>query len=340
MESPKIKPQEAAKTQKPVQKTGTMQDIARASISTVNQTRRPIHKSHTLMRQAVKKPAKNPSVKPAKHNTSVSEVRPFSSSKAPKVTTHQDIARQGRAVNTKQSSLVSKFGNNSVIAKNSETQANHRVERLPVRPAPALRSVPQTTMAKSISTNPVNSILENGLRNAQSHKQTLDSDQIKSVKKSKKKPLFTKVISYGAGALAILLLAGFIGFQNIPNISMRYAAARSGISASLPGYQPSGFSMSHKIQYNPGQITISYASNSDNRGFSITQRKSSWNSDSLMSSYVATKTDQPQKIVDKGRTIFLYGENSATWVNGGIWYDIAGNSQLNKDQLIRIASSM
>lgn len=126
----------------------------------------------------------------------------------------------------------------------------------------------------------------------------------------------------------------------MPNISLRYAVARSGVAANLPGYQPAGFALNSRIKYNPGQVVLSYQSNSDDRNYTITQSESNWNSDTLMSNYVATKTEQPQRYEDKGRTIYLYGESNATLVSNGVWYDIKGDAKLTSDQLIRIATSL
>jgi len=43
---------------------------------------------------------------------------------------------------------------------------------------------------------------------------------------------------------------------------------------------------------------------------------------------------------DGGRTIFLHGSSDADWVEGGVWYSISGNANLNTEQLIKIAGSI
>lgn len=306
-----------------------MQDVVRHQSTPIK--RRSVQKSQTLMRSAVKRPAKPASVKSAQARP-VSDIAPAKKTSKPVQLLQTDIARVNRALKIERSKLVSKFGSQIKPSASVAPQPQHlasRIEAMPVRQAPAnIRPL-----------NPVESILEKGLKNAQSHKQTLDKKTAKTIKKAKRKTK-SRIATYAAGALAAVLLGGFVAYQNIPNISMRYAAARSGVQATLPGYQPAGFALSNHIQYNPGQITIRFASNSDEREFRITQRETAWNSEALLSNYVTTKTDQVHKYEDKGRTIFLYGDNSATWVNGGVWYDIEGNSELNSDQLIRIATSM
>ncbi len=140
--------------------------------------------------------------------------------------------------------------------------------------------------------------------------------------------------------LAALLIAGFIAYQNMPNLAMRVAAARAGFPATMPSYQPAGFALDGAIQYYPGQITVNFKSDSDNRIFSVTQKPSKWTSETLLDRVVAIDSRPYQTFQDKGKIIYIYDGSNATWVSGGIWYEIAGNSSLTSDQLLRIASSL
>lgn len=149
-----------------------------------------------------------------------------------------------------------------------------------------------------------------------------------------------KTLNLGAGLAALLLLGGFILFQNSPNLSMRLAATRAGFNAQLPNYQPAGFGMSGPIQYGPGQVTVNFRSNSDDRNFNLTQRVSQWNSESLLDNFVLANNKTYQTYQDRGRTIYIYDGNNATWVSGGVWYQIEGNSRLSSDQLLRVANSI
>jgi hypothetical protein len=107
----------------------------------------------------------------------------------------------------------------------------------------------------------------------------------------------------------------------------------------LPSYNPGGFRLAGPISYSQGQITIGYKSNTDNREYQITQKKSNWDSESLLSN-VVTKNAGYQIARDHGLTIYLYGDGSATWVNSGVWYTIEGQSQLSSTQIQKIAASM
>lgn len=327
--SHKAKPQtpkpHAAQPIAPAKRARAGGDITRSAGTSV--AHRQPSRSHTLMRRAVKKPTAAPKTSQAKAHTTAGQQTTHTHNTIPRIQ-HFDAARHDRSKSVQQSKLVSKFHNSSSAHHpiSPEPAVQERIEHLPVRPAPA-HSKPSA----------VESVLERGLRNAQSHTETFKPEH-KAKKSSRKKK--SRVASYAAGTLAAVLLFGFISYQNIPNLSVRYAAARSGVQASLPGYKPAGFALSNRIHYNPGQITINFSSNTDDRAFSITQRQTAWNSEALESNYVDEKSDHVQKYEDRGRTIYLYDGNNATWVNGGVWYDIQGNSQLNSDQLIRIATSM
>lgn len=317
---------------KPVvaKKRPLVQDFAKPRAVPANHIQKKVQPSRTLMRTAVKKPAPKPVVKKTVART-VSDFKPIKSrviNKGAILPSKSEAQRLARAEAIKQNRLVSKFA-----ASTGASSATLPVSVAPLTVQPAPKVALPAHKQNSVK-NPVESIIERGLRNATSHNEKFEP---KSKRRSKKR---SKLVTYSAGALAAILLVGFVAYQNIPNIAVRYAAARAGVKANLPGYQPAGFALGSRIQYNPGQITLSYSSNTDDRGFTITQRESNWNSDTLMSNYVASKSEQVQTYEDKGRTIYLYGESNATWISGGIWYDIDGKSLLNSDQLIRIATSM
>lgn len=120
---------------------------------------------------------------------------------------------------------------------------------------------------------------------------------------------------------------------------MHYATAQSGLAAaSLPAYRPSGFSLSRRIQADPGRIVLSFQSNSDDRSFTVTQVSSNWNSQTLADSFLTGKQSQRLQ-QSNGKTVYIYDGSNATWVDGGIWYRIEGKSMLNTSQLLQLADS-
>ncbi len=319
----------------PVAKTATtvrraLQDVRRAGTSIP--ARRVQERSKTLMRQAVKRPvAATPRPKAVRPVTDVAApVRPAGKRPGPRPTS-VDPARQARAAEVKRSKLVSRFNLNTQPPKAAARPSASAKVKPATAAAANVRPVPKSAPQRPSA---IQTMLDNGLRAAQSHTEP--------AKKAPRKRSAGKrrLTGLAAAGLSVLLLGAFIAYQNIPNIAIRYAATRAGINASLPGWRPAGFALDHHIQYTPGQITVSFQSNADERSFSITQRQSNWNSETLRDNYVASTDDNIHTYEDKGRTIYLYGESNATWISGGIWYDIKGDAKLNSDQLIRIATSM
>ncbi len=291
-----------------------------------HQVHKSPERSQTLMRHAVKRPS------PARtHTASHSPARPTKQQGTVFGSMHHqyDSAREERAHKIERSNLVSKFSDfTSQPSGAAPVMVQKRVQPLAVQPAPALQA------AVSFPAHPrTEALLTKGLQAAESHSTAAPVERHKKARK-------TRLSALSAGLAAFLLLAGFIMYQNTPNLAVRYASARAGVAAQLPDYKPSGFALNKSIQYNPGQVIVNFSSNSDDRNFTITQRSSSWSNDELLGNYVASASEQVHTYEDNGRTIYLYGNANATWVDEGVWYDINGNSELNSDQLIRIATSM
>lgn len=303
------------------------------------------HKSATLMRKAVKQP------KPVVAN--VHKIQPKRSISSH--TTDGEVAISARsrlaaspikklahkAEQVHQSSAIQHF--------NSKTGAiNEHAGRSPmpvsVKPMhvkqPSLAAVAHHLPNSDTNTpapinlpphNPSHAIIQKGLMAANSHEQH---------RLAYNKGTRRKLISAGAGTLAAIILAGYIAYINIPNIAMRVAASRAGFSAAMPE-NPAGYSLKGPIKYAPGRITFTLRSNSSDSAVAITETSSNWDSQSLLKNHVRPNANGNYEAVESsGRTLYLYGDSVVTWVHGGVWYEIEGNSQLGRDQLIKMASSM
>lgn len=149
-----------------------------------------------------------------------------------------------------------------------------------------------------------------------------------------------RLISAGTASLAIVLLAGYLTYINLPNLSVRVAAAQAGIDAAYPSYQPAGFGIRGPVAYDSGEVSINFQSHTNPSHFTINQSKSSWDSSALLDNYVAPQSGNNYlRYNDNGLTIYVYGHNAA-WVNGGILHTIEGDAELSGDQIRRIATSM
>jgi hypothetical protein len=291
-------------------------------------TKKP-QKSSTLARKAVKRPEK------------VSKTSRFQSVIKP--TLKPPASRVANAQTTAKSPHVNKFGEITTRSSVKRTKLP-----LPVINKPKHHDTHQQKKLASSSADKNakqykqhNSIVQKALESARSHE-----EMHHPVKRSrfhrltKRYGIKPRTAAASTFVLAFVLLGGFYATQYVPNLSMRIASTRAGFSGSMPGYQPSGFSFKGPINYSTGQITISFQSNTDNREFTISQKSSNWNSDALLANYVVAHNKQYQTFLDKGRTLYIFDESNATWVDDGIWYTIEGESQLTTDQLVRIASSL
>ena len=278
-------------------------------------------KSQTLMRKIVQKPV-TPLIQGvtssiAKTNELIQTSKSFSAAKL----------TQAKAI--PQSNLIRRFNNDFAvpkhIAKGHATVASPQIARLQTM-----------ATATTVTTSP----LTRGLAEATSHEEVKSKKPRHHVRIAHKLRISPRTLSTSSFIVAALLVAGFFTYQNMPNLSMRLASSRAGVRGTLPSYQPAGFGLSGSITYKPGQITVGYKSHSDDRNFKIIQSASSWDSTSLLDNFVATSHKDYQTVLDRGKTIYIYDKSSATWMDGGVWYRVEGNSELNSDQLLNLASSL
>ncbi len=150
----------------------------------------------------------------------------------------------------------------------------------------------------------------------------------------------TRFASVAMTSLALVLLGGYLTYINIPNLSIRVAAANAGIDASLPRYQPGGYRIQGPITYAEGQVNVKYKQNGGNQTYVITQKASDWDPAAALDNYVKPESnDNYETHSSQGLTVYTYG-NKAVWVNGGILHIIDGNAPLAGPQIERIAVSM
>jgi len=315
-----IKPTEVASLLSP-------KPVRHRAVSAPVKHRAPQH-SKTLMRRAVKKP----------------QSQPISTSSEIQKSAHT-FATQGRFA---RANTVAK---NPFIRKFNDVSDQHLVKRaapLAVKAAPS--QVPEHKPQKSHTISDQRTNMHNTtISHHQTKSEKIFNDalekavvepKVTSKKHAKKaRRVGSRALRWGSAGLAGFLLLGFIGYMNITNINMQLASARAGFAASMPNYLPSGYRVSGPISFKPGQVTISFNSNTDQRNYKLTQEVSQWNSASLQENFLTSRNKQFETTQDAGRTIYLYDNGNATWVNAGVWYQIESNA-LSTDQLVKIASSL
>jgi hypothetical protein len=296
--------------------------------------------SQTLMRHAVHKPAG--SLKPKAHHRTDVLVKQPSIAVAPKMSSYKlDPKRVQRAQLTPHHPEARRYAlDRRSLTPSAQpagrpaapvTQAAQPVA-LPVHAdasAVPLRQ-PAKPQAHSID------IFERALAEANSH---IARPLTRRQTRRRRQAVGSRALSIGTASLAVLLVVGFFGWQAKANLTMRYAAAKSGVAASLPGYKPSGFTAG-KFTYSPGLVAVNYKNTRSGDNFAVIEKSSSWDSSALRDSFVASRSRTYQTIDAAGRTIYTYGSNNATWVNNGVWYQVNSNGSLSTNQLVQLALSM
>lgn len=299
------------------------------AVAPAHQVHQKTEKSKTLMRGAVKKPVHN-----KVHAQAASAHAAPTGHDGSTPSNHSRIAR---ANSTPKSSLISRFGSSEFASDIQKPKEHKTLAHVPVKKAPPISGHHDAPLpiAKTFP-NPFASAIEN----ATSHQESSPKKATRRQRIARKLHVSPRIISAGSMVMAGLLLGGFFVYQNIPNLAMKVAAARSGVEASLPAYKPAGFALNGPIKYSAGKISINYNSTTDERNFAINQSNTEWNDETLLDNFVAVERRAYQTYQDRGKTIYIYDDNNATWVDDGIWYQIEGASSLNSDQLLRIANSL
>lgn len=288
----------------------------------------------TLMRRAVNKPSqvKKPALKQQYPITAKNSARLVEMKRSVQ---QVDGERSKRAQNIHKSNLVSRFNPRSAAQITTTTHAKltPQVKPLPLAAHPAKKTTNLTPATQKQKPKKKQDIFERALANAKGHEQPAHK-----VKKRRSKAM-RRMLSAVAGVSAVLLIAGFAAYLNKSSIEMQVASVRAGFQASVPTYQPSGFKY-QATNAERGKVTLSFVSPADQRNFTLTQQTSRWDSQTLFDSIVAHSNSSYQTIRSHGRTIYIYDDNKAAWVDGGILYTVSGNANLDSDQIISLASSI
>ena len=237
----------------------------------------------------------------------------------------------------KKSPHIHKFAPNVPVAapKAQPTMSDIAPTQHPLQKKVAARTA-SASLSKQASIPASSELKARALENALANSGTKKGKQ-KSGSFIKRHP---RLLNAGAASFAIILLAGYLTYLNLPNLSVKVAAVQAGIAASYPSYQPSGYSLNGPVAYSNGQVNMKFAANVGPQNFEVSQSKTTWDSSALLENYVAPSSKgQYETFTDGGLTVYVYGSNAA-WVNGGILYSIEGNAPLSSDQIRKIATSM
>lgn len=147
------------------------------------------------------------------------------------------------------------------------------------------------------------------------------------------------VLALTCAAAAVFAIVYFVNL-NMPDISLRVAAMQTGMDPTYPNYVPRDYSVS-SITSEEGKITMEFVNSSDGGSFTLTEEKSSWDTNALASNFVKEEYGENYSIIrEQGLTIYISGSDAA-WVNGGMVYKIKTTSgTLTNKQIRSIAVSL
>jgi hypothetical protein len=299
---------------------------------------KPEH-SKTLMRHALHAPKIVPN-KPLKVQapTDLVKHQPAVLTVKPKLSSEQvDDTRAERAKQVPKSSVVDRFHRPTRLRSASGAALSAPIVHPSKPTASSMDSVASAQRQRvATATTRSSALFEQALSTATSHTQKApkETTRHKSHRFTKR---HVKFLSMATTTLTVIVLGGFIAYQNKAGLELQLASTKAGFHATMPAYKPKGYAYT-KLDYSPGSVTIGFRSNV--KAFSVSQKESNWDNTTLLDNYVATSGNTYQAYAAAGRTIYIYSNGTATWVNGGVWYQINGNADLNDNQIISLATSM
>jgi hypothetical protein len=138
--------------------------------------------------------------------------------------------------------------------------------------------------------------------------------------------------------IGLSLMGLFLWQSNYPDISIKLASLRAGLTASVPSFVPNGWSKAQDVKTSDGGL--SYELVKDGRKLKIEQQRTDWDSQAVLEQYVLARTPDYLAMQAQGLTIYMYEGNQAAWVNQGTLYTISGDHGVEQDDIIRMATSL
>jgi hypothetical protein len=138
--------------------------------------------------------------------------------------------------------------------------------------------------------------------------------------------------------IGLALLGTFLWQTNYSDFSVKLASIQAGLTASVPGFVPTGWSKAQSVKTSQG--SLSYELVKDGKSLTVEQQKSDWDSQAVLEQHVLKKTTDYLALQAQGLTIYMYGDNQAVWVNQGTLYTLSGDHGIDQDDIIRMATSL
>ena len=285
-----------------------------------NIARKKTGKSNTLMRKYVQKPlAKTKSKLTPKIGTKDLDILKKINSKNNDSRINLNLISKTK--NIPKSSMISRFNskNNLDFIKNT---------------APVSKGIEISKLVKPILDE---NVIDPSKKLIESSIEKINSDDFKYLPKKDTK-LRKLVIAFVLIVIAVLLVSLYNNLY--PKLKISFASNVACFNAITPKYIPPGYTLG-PVTAHKGSISSEYNSNTSKLKFTITESPSAWNAATLIDTYLVPNAHTDFSLINSnGINIYIYGNNNATWVTGGIWYLVDGNSTLSNNELVKLATSM
>ena len=159
---------------------------------------------------------------------------------------------------------------------------------------------------------------------------------VKHFKKQTKRHL----VSMAAGTFALVVIAGFAAYQNTPGLQFKVASIHAGVSTTMPNFKAAGFAYTG-VRASDGKLTIGFKD--DTGKYQLTQQTTNLaNGDVIQNISATDASGNPNyTTVQAGdTTVYRFANTDATWVYGGTWYTVNGNSPLTDSQVQSLVKSI
>jgi len=281
--------------------------------------------SSTLMRSAVKKPS-HPAIRvQTVVEDTVPEPRHIV---VPKIAISSvTSSRSERAEQTKRSEKVSRFGGQA-----EPLSITKKFEHVPVKLAPETPENTEPPAPEPKRTNTPDMFVR-AIASA-SHFVDLKEHHAKQRRAAKR-----HAISMASGFAALLVIAGFATYINMPSLQLRIAGIQAGVNAAEPNFQKAGFAYAG-VQASDGKRVIGLQANGAK--YQLLERSTNWDGETMIdtvSSVSANGTPNYTAVKVGNNTVYRFAPSQATWVKDGTWYHVSGTTTITDAQLASLVKN-
>ena len=146
------------------------------------------------------------------------------------------------------------------------------------------------------------------------------------------------ILAFAASAACMIALAALVKV-NLPNISISVAAAQTGVEASYPNNTPRDFTLSG-VYTNDNSVIIEFVGPNET-GFTISEERTSWDSNALITNYVKGAFGKDYETVTESETTIYISHSNAAWIKDNTLYKLTASAgTLTKRQIKNIVTSL